>query len=728
MSSPAIAQSFELALQHHQSGRLTEAETIYRQILSEQPSHGDALHLLGVVFHQRGQHRLAQEWISRAIEAHPANAAAHSNLGEAYRATGRLDDAIACYRHALELQPNLANALNNMGEALRAMGRLDEAIAAFQGSLSIQPYFAPGYNNLGIALSATGRLEESIATYHQALAMRPDYAEAWNNLGISLAALGRLHESVAAYQRALQISPEYANAHSNLAHVFWEQGLLDDAIAASRRAITLKPNLTAAHMNLGNALKDLGLLDEALAAFRHAIEMGSDYTEGQNDLAHGPEHRGELDESIAEYHREQRSDPNLAVVSSNLIYALHLQPGLDPQVIAAEQGRWNEQFCDPVKQFARAHTNERNPDRRLRVGYVSPDFRAHALGRNILPLLEHHEHQDFEIVCYSGVSKDDALTEKFRGIADHWRCIVGMSDEALAELIRRDKVDILVDLSQHSAGNRLPVFARRPAPVQVSFAGYPASAGVDAIPYRISDRYLEANESTNASADRAEQVFLIESFWCYAPQVDAPTTALSAVKSGAVTFGCLSNFCKINEPVLQLWAKILNATPASRLVLLTPEGNSRQRVHEILARYGIERDRTVFVGRCSHLAYLERYRELDIVLDPFPYNGHTTTLDALWMGVPVVSLAGAAPVARAGLSILTNLGLTELIASSEEDYFKIAVRLARDLPRLAERRHDLRSQLEASLLMDGPRFARNIEVAYRTMWRQWCVESPSLRI
>ena len=426
--------------------------------------------------------------------------------------------------------------------------------------------------------------------------------------------------------------------------------------------------------------------------------------------------------------------PNRAVLHSNLIFALHSDPGSDVQMIAEEQRRWCQSFCAPLRHAIRPHLNARSPDRRLRIGYISPDFRDHVAGRNLLPLFRYHDRGSFEIVCYSGVARPDALTSEFRQHAAVWRGTMGVADEALAEMIRQDGVDILVDLAQHSAHNRLPVFARQPAPVQVSFAGYPESTGLEAIGYRISDRWLEANcraailaaeGGTGGQNGRptttTEQVFLIDSFWCYDPHgTEVDVNELPACRNGQVTFGSLSKFSKCNESVLKLWARVLGQVGNSRLAILCEEGSQRQRTLQILQREGVEADRIEFMARSSRQAYLAAYHRLDIALDPFPYNGHTTSLDALWMGVPVISFAGKTRVSRAGLSILTNIGLPELVAHSEDDYVGIARQLAHDLPRLSELRKTLRARMEASVLMDAPHFARSIETAYRSMWRRWC--------
>ena len=620
-----VAQSFDLAIQHHQSGRLAQAELLYRQILAVQPHHADALHMLGVIAHQAGQADAAAQLIRQAIRFAPNNPMAHCNLGLVCRMRGSREEAVTCYERALQL--------------------------------------------------------------------KPDYAEAHNNLGITLVELARLDDAIDAFRRALQFQPNYPDALINLGNALKDRGRLDEAIAAYHRALALTPDSVAALYNFGNALRYIGRLDEAIATFRRALEL----------------------------------NPGDLMIISTIILSLHYQPGDVTGMIADAQQCWNRQCSDRLKPSIQPHRNDRDPGRRLRIGYVSPDFREHVVARNLLPLFQNHHHQDFEVICYSDAVQADGTTEEFQKRADGWRSVVGMTDEALAEAIRRDRIDILVDLSQHTPGNRLPVFACQPAPVQVSFAAYPESTGVESIRYRLSDRWLEG-EGKMQDAGRPEPVdgqesglYLLDSFWCYDPcGIDLPVNALPAAENGIVTFGSLNSFIKVNESVLRLWARVLGKVQNSRLLLLSDPGSQREWALRILRETGVEPERVDFVPRLSRFAYFETYHRIDIILDSFPYGGHTTSLDALWMGVPVVSLAGRRAASRAGLSQMSNLGLEGLVAFSEDEYVAIAERLAGDLPGLAELRRTLRSRLETSLLMDAPHFARQIEAAYRAIWRQWC--------
>jgi predicted O-linked N-acetylglucosamine transferase (SPINDLY family) len=322
------------------------------------------------------------------------------------------------------------------------------------------------------------------------------------------------------------------------------------------------------------------------------------------------------------------------------------------------------------------------------------------------------------------VTRADALTELFRGHADAWRDVADRTDEELARVVREDLIDILVDLTLHMVGHRLLVFARKPAPVQVTFGGYPGTTGLSAIDYRLTDPYLDP-PGLHDDHYSEESVRFFDSFWCYDPLDREPSVSpLPALANGFITFGCLNHFGKVNRPVLRLWAEVLRAVSDSRLLLLTPEGPQRQSTRDRLSEEGVSPERVTFVAHQPRQAYLGLYQQIDVMLDTFPYNGHTTSLDSLWMGVPVVTLVGQTAVGRAGLSQLTNLGLPELIGSTPEDFVRIAALLAGDLPRLSDLRLTLRGRMEASPLMDVERFARGVEAAYRGMWHRWCARRP----
>jgi protein O-GlcNAc transferase len=606
---------------------------------------------------------------------------------------GRLTDAEALYRQILGLQPNHPDAMRFLGIIAQQVGRHDVAVEWIRRALACDPNHALAHSNLGEVYCAAGRLDDAIVAFRRALQLNPKSPETLNSLGAALAGKGLTHEAVSTYRRALELKPDHPDAHNNLGVALRDQGKGDEAIESFRRAVQLKPDHLEALTNLASALKRQGELDEAIAAHRRALLI----------------------------------KPECAWAHSNLISTLYYHPRHDAMTIAEEHERWNRQFSDPQKQFVLPHANNRNPERRLRVGYVSPDFLDHVVARFALPLVERHDRGRFEILCYSGVKFPDPITERFRALAGKWRDTAGISDARLAELIREDGVDILVDLTMHAAHNRLPMFARQPAPVQVAWLSYPGSTGLPGIGYRLTDACMDPpGEKPAWSAE--EPVRLPDCWCCYQPIGETPeNNALPALSAERVTFGSLNNFAKVNERVLALWTRVLHGVKESRLLMFCPEGRTRERVWAFLHARGITTDRVEFVGFVPRWEYLRLYHRIDVGLDSFPYNGMTTTCDALWMGVPVLTLPGATPVSRAGLSLLSSVGLSEFVASSEEDYVRIAAELAGNLPRLAELRAELRPRMQSSPLMDAPRFARNVEAAYRSMWHRWCLRPPSIR-
>jgi predicted O-linked N-acetylglucosamine transferase (SPINDLY family) len=399
---------------------------------------------------------------------------------------------------------------------------------------------------------------------------------------------------------------------------------------------------------------------------------------------------------------------------------LHFHPDYDAQAILAEHWLWAERHAAPLACEIRPHANARTPERRLRVGFVSPDLRDHPVGRLLRPLFTHHDRRGMEFLVYSDVRRRDAISELLASHVDVWHNIIRQSDAEVAERIRHDRVDILVDLALHTAQNRMLVFARKPAPVQVTMLGLPATTGLPTMDYRLTDPYLDPPGLYDAHYSE-QSIRLPHCFWNFQPPPNSPpVTALPALRDGFVTFGCLAQFAKISRPALELWVKILQAMPDARLVLLAAPGSHRDAMRERFEQGGISGSRITFLPWADQNAYFARYGDLDLCLDSFPYNGHTTTIDALWMGVPVITLAGRTAVGRGGVSILSNVGLTELIAATPEHYVALAVAWASDLARLAGVRAELRPRMEASPLLDGRQYTADVEAALRTMWKSWC--------
>jgi protein O-GlcNAc transferase len=638
--------------------------------------------------HRRGEWQQAERLYLQVLEGDPDQVDALHLLAVIAGQTGREDQAIGYLQKVLRLRPSSVEAHNNLGGAFAARRRFPEAVASIQEAVRLQPDLAVLHNNLGNALREGGRPAEAVVSLQQALRIKPDYAEAHLNLGLAWSALERLPEAEASFREAMRLRPNLADAHLNLGTTLLQQGnKLDDAIAAYRTALEIKPDFAEAHVNLGNALKDRAQLDEAIAAYRRGVQI----------------------------------KPDAADIHSHLVFVLPYHPAYDSGAVLEECRRWDHRHAEPLKQLIPAHGNHRDPGRRLRIGYLSPDFRRHVQSFFTTPLLSHHDHSQFEVFCYADVLRDDALTERLRGHADAWRNTAGLSDQQVAERVRDDRIDILVDLVMHMAGSRLLVFARKPAPIQVTWLAYPGTTGLATIDYRLTDPYLDPPGLFDACYAE-ESVRLPETFWCYDPLTDGPpVNAPPAAASGVVTFGSLNNFCKINDGCLALWAEVLRAVPRSRLLLHAPPGLARERVLATLEQGGIPASRVEFADRLPRAEYLALYNRMDLALDPVPCNGHTTSLDASWMGVPTITLVSRRTAfGRAGWSQSCNLGLRELAAETPEEYVAIAVRLAGELSRLQELRGMLRRRMQQSPLMDARRFARHMEQAYRRMWHRWC--------
>ena len=406
----------------------------------------------------------------RALELKPDYAEAHNNLGNALKDQGKLDEAVACYRRALELKPDYAEAHNNLGNALKDQGKLDEAVACYRRALELKPDYAEAHNNLGIALKDQGKLDEAVACYRRALELKPDYAEAHNNLGIALKDQGKLDEAVACYRRALELKPDYAEAHNNLGIALKDQGKLDEAVACYRRALELKPDYAEAHNNLGIALKDQGKLDEAVACYRRALELKPDYAEAHNNLGNALKDQGKLDEAVACYRRALELKPDYAEAHSNLLLTLQYCTGVTPAALAEAHAEYDRRHAAPLRGAIAQHENVRDRHGRLRLGFVSPDLGRHPVGYFLVRVLENLGQEQHETICYSDRIVKDDLTHRLQAAATQWRDVIGMSDQRLAEQIRADRIDILFDLAGHTAHNRLLVFARKPAPIQITWS------------------------------------------------------------------------------------------------------------------------------------------------------------------------------------------------------------------------------------------------------------------
>jgi predicted O-linked N-acetylglucosamine transferase (SPINDLY family) len=751
----SVVDLFTLGLRHQQAGQYPQAEQVLRQVLALDPRHGGALHLLGVMAYQSGRLEVAAECFRQAVDSNPSHAIFQSSLGAAYQELGRLAEAAACHQEALRLSPQDPLALNNLGITLAAQGKHTEAVAVFRQILAVTPDDPEVLCNLAAALNGQDQIDEAIAIYQRVLRLRPDLAQAHNNLGNALRAKGQVEDAVACYQQAIRLWPGFAAAHNHLGQALQTAGKLDQAIPAYRQAVQIKPDLVEAHVNLGGALLEKQRYADALACHGQALRLRPDSSEAYNGLGNVYYAQGNLDEAVANYQHALRCQPDFSVPHYNLGVARQAQgklteardcfqealrlkpdddvahstylgslvynPRIEPAVLLAEHRRWAEQHAAPTQESP-CHDNHPDPQRRLRVGYVSPDFRSHAVAYFLRPILTHHDREKVEAFGYADVAVPDGETAVLRSLAHQWRDTFGLSTERLVELIRQDRIDILVDLTGHTAHNRLLVFARKPAPVQVSYLGYPCTTGLPTIDYRLVDPITDPPGEPPSSSE--ELVRLPGCFCCYAPPRHAPDVSpLPARRRGVITFGSLHKLEKLNPDVLDLWCRILRDVPSAHLLVSrnTLQGQTAADLRRQFEDRGIAPSRLVFERiEPVNLQHLRLYHDMDVALDPFPWNGHTTACEALWMGVPVLALRGQRHASRMVASVLCALGLTDWLAETPEDYHRLAVQWAGDWTRLADLRWRLRSLLSESVLCDGAAFTRGLEAAYRQMWQRWC--------
>lgn len=602
---------------------------------------------------------------------------------------GKFAEAETVCRQILKDFPRDPTALGNLGIVATHVGQLPVAVDLLRRAITGSPWSAWHYYNLSEPLRRLGQLDDAAAALREAISLDPKMVTAYVNLGWVMAQKSMYDEATAAFEKAVELSPDDARVHMNLGHALRRRQELERAIFHLRRALELDPKLPEAWAMLGSALREAGEIGQAIEAFRKAIEVNPAFRE-----AH-----------------------------SNLCYAMYFDPAAQPAEILAEHRAWAAKFAEPLAGTIQPHTNDRNPDRPLRIGYVSHDLSQHVVGWFMEPILRNHDRANYNVICYATGRNDDELSKRLREHVSGWRIAHGMNDEQLARLIRQDQIDVLIDLTLHMRGSRLTMFARRPAPVQITHLAYCGTSGMTAMDWCITDPQLSP-EGLNDSFFTEKLLRLDGSYWSYEPSADSPSVGpLPATSRGYITFGSLNAFSKTNDRLIQLWRQVLDTVPNSRLMIHALGGDKNQGARKRFTDAGIDPARLTLVGRQSRNEYLNQYNAIDIALDPIPYGGGTTSLDALWMGVPVITLAGTLPVGRTGVTLLNQVGLSEWIAQSPEQYVELAARSAGDLPKLAELRQNLRQTLSKSILMDAPRYVRSLESAYRFAWQKWCVSA-----
>jgi predicted O-linked N-acetylglucosamine transferase (SPINDLY family) len=749
-----VAALLARGLAQHKAGQIPAAIDSYTQVLAFEPDHPYAMHLLGEIAHRAGKNERAVELIERAVARLPTLAEAYNNLGAAYQALGRFGEAEAAYRRAIELKPSLIVAGNNLGTVLRAQGNVIEARRQLERVLTLEPRSpeacinlgnllrengefvaaedcyrivteespenAPGWNNLGILQIDMRRHEEACVSLRRAIALDPHFAEAHNNLGNALRELGQHDESLLSFERALLIRPHFAQALNNLGVALSERARFVDAAQYFRRAVEADPEFVEALLNLGACLRNCEELTEAIDCFDKALQLEPDGKKGYNYRGLTLLEVGRVDEGLASLQKALELDPLYTRARSNYLFGLNYRTGISGTEMLAEHRVFGEPFRSAS---APAFPNPREPERRLRIGYVSPDFKRHSCAFFIEPLLAAHDPRAVEVFCYSDVQLPDAVTERIRHCVPQWRDTSKMYDPEFAKAVLDDRIDILVELTGHTGNNRLSALANRLAPVQMSWLGYPCTTGLEAIGYRITEAVADPVGAADPHYTEA-LVRLPHSFLCYRPPEAPAVGPLPSLAGSAFTFGSFNNLPKVNAEVVDTWAEILRRVPGSRLLLKSRALACREptdRIRQEFVDCGVAGDRIELVGwRRDPAEHLLLYGQIDVALDPFPYNGTTTTCEAMWMGVPALTLAGNRHAARVGASLLTQVGLETFVAGTREDYVAKAVALAAARDDLAKVRETLRERMAASPLCDAAGFARDMEAAYRAVWRDWC--------
>ncbi len=608
-------------------------------------------------------------------------------------------------------QLNKLVKLHHSGKMIRAIHICKELLKTYKQSLVL-------FNILGAALQSIGRFEEAVDCYNQAIQINPDYADAYGNRGNALKELGQLDEAIKSYNKVIQLNPNYAEAYGNRGNALNELGQSDEAIKNYKKAIQLKPDYADAYNNLGGALKQLGQLDEAIKNYKKAIQLKPDYVNSYINLGVALQDQGQLDKAVEIYNKAIQLNPNDADAHSNRCCVLNYFSKLTQTDIFQEHLKFEKQFG--LKTLKDKQATRLNKNTRLKVGYISGDFNNHSVGYFFEPLLKSHDRNSIEIFCYYNNIKKDRSTERLIDASEHWRSIVGVNDDDLVNLIRKDNIDILVDLSGHTAKNRLTIFPYKPAPIQVTWLGYPNTTGLSSIDYRFTDEIADpAGEADELHSE--DLVRLPNGFLCYQGDESVSTNkALPCSKRGYVTFGSFNNLTKMGSQVIKVWAKILLAVPDSHLLLKSKEltdSSTRSRCLKLFKQEGVSEDRLELHSWMPEKdGHLRLYDHVDMGLDPFPYNGTTTTCEALWMGVPVITMCGDRHSSRVGASILTHVGLEKFIATDIDGYINMAIEYANNIDSIKSIRTELRHNMQNSDLCNANVFTRNVEQAYQNMY------------
>jgi predicted O-linked N-acetylglucosamine transferase (SPINDLY family) len=682
-----VSGLFARAQQHHGSGNFADAQACYEKVLNEQPNHVGALHLLGLCEYQTGHHEAAATLVKRALLIDPVAAAPLSDLGVILSELKRRDEALACFDRLIELNPDFPNAYYNRGDILLEMGQFTEAVASFDQAIKINPHHASAFSNRGNALFDLGRFADAVASYDQTIAIAPHHTGALTNRGETLLHLKQPDQALASFEQALSINQQLPEAWLGYAVASLAMEKIDQALAACLRCLALKPDSARALVQLGQCWALKGDTEFAVSFFDRALAI-----EANNEVA--------LSSKIFSLDCDVNAD-----------FAAHQR---------ARSAWWHQIGAKIAADHGRPHQNDRDPKRRIVLGYVSAEFRRSAAAFKYRPVLQNHDKSQFEVVCYSNYPTEDTVTDSFKQAADRWRCVFGWSDDQLAECIRDDKIDILIDLSGHSEGKQLQVFARKPAPVQVTAWGHPTGTGLPTIDYLFSDPISLPSGVRHLFAEQVHD--LPCAIMMEPPPTEWRCLEPPVLSKGYMTYGIFNPISRISSAAIRVWSRILRSDGTARLLIEHRSIDDASVRDQLLSKFkaeGIDAHRLCLIEASSREQHLAAYGQVDICLDGFSHDGGVLTWEALYMGVPVVAKLGNGVASRLAGAILAAVGMSDWVAEDDDRYVELA--LAQTQERLRRIRHELPDQIERRC---GPAaYTVAVEQAYRTMWERACEPS-----
>lgn len=718
-----LAETFLPAVQAaYRQGRHAEVQLLCRRALAEAPTYFDAMHLLGASLIDCGQWEPARQALEGAVALEPRSADAQYNLGFVLFNLQRFDEARLCQERALALQPNLARAQKSLGTSLLRLGQAEQAIAALNRAIALQPYDADAYCNRGVAELILKRYQAAIDSSEQALALCPRHFEALVNKGLALVELRHFPQAEAAYNAALAIRPDVAEllAHRGRMHLLL--GRRPQAKADFDAAIKLDPSLELGWRGLAQVSMLTGALAEALVACKNVLALNPMSEIGITLLGVCFGRQGQTAAAIAHFDRALQIKPDCEEAIAQKIFYLDFLAEAD---FAAQQAA--RRYCwDAIGSRIKRRPpvpRVRDPERRITLGYVSSDFRTHSAAFAFLPVLRSHDKANFQINCYSCATTRDSLTDTFQSLADVWVDASSLSDDELAARIEADRVDILVDLSGFTSGNRLAVFARKPAPVQVTAWGSGTGTGLAAMDYFFAD---PVTIPANVRLLFAETVHDLPSVITMEPIGDVEPSALPMRSQGHVTFGVFNRLDKISDEALALWSRLLREIEGAKIVvkhLALDDPFLRDHLVGRFVAQGVAQDRVICLGSSQRLEHLQAFSTVDISLDPFPQNGGISTWESLYMGVPVVAKLGRGASSRAAGAILTAIGLNDWVAEDDEGYIRIAKHFASQPAALEALRAGLPTRIAESAAGNVAAYTQQVEAGYRQFWRNYCAQA-----